>query len=284
LHQEDHPLSADAERYIAVSAKIETEDLDWVAARRAGLSPDEQFVLTYFSDIESQTIRYLRTLLQMKIALQPDVSAFLTTWSYEEFFHGHALARLMAECGHPLEEDRVERVGARARFNELIEAALTPVLSKIFSRHFPAVYMSFGAIQEMTTLRGYERLASTTSNPVLKILCDRIAKQERRHFAWYFNHAREYLAPARFTQVLARKLLEFDWAPVGAGVKTEAEVRRLFAILFPGEHGRRLVREIDTKIGTLPGLEGVVLMGSYFKEGQKPPRVILSGKQQASEC
>jgi rubrerythrin len=277
-------LSADAERYIAVSAKIETEDLDWAAARRVGLTADEQFVLTYFSDIESQTIRYLRTLLHMKIAFQPKISAFLTTWSYEEFFHGHALARLMAECGHQLEEDRVERVGAKARFNEWMEGAFTPILSRVFSRHFPAVYMSFGAIQELTTLRGYERLSSSTSNPVLKTLCDRIAKQERRHFAWYFNHARQYLDHSRFTQVLARRLLEFDWAPVGAGVKTEAEVRRLFSILFPGEHGRRLVREIDTKIGTLPGLDGVVLMRSYFKEGQPTTRAILPGAQQANEC
>ena len=262
-------MSVDPERYIAVSAKIETDDLDWTAARNVGLTPDEQFVLTYFSDIESQTIRYLRTLLHMKIAFQPDVSAFLTTWSYEEFFHGRALARLMSECGHPLEEDRVEKVGARARFNEWMEAAFTPLLSKLFSRHFPAVYMSFGAIQEMTTLRGYERLGYYTANPVLKILCERIAKQERRHFAWYFNHARQYLAPLRFTQVLARKLMEFDWAPVGAGVKTETEVRRLFSILFPGEHGKKLVREIDAKMGTLPGLEGIKLMRSYFKEAEE---------------
>ena len=53
-------MSVDIERYLKVSAKIETDDLDWEAARSAGLSEDERFVLTYFSDIESQTIRYLR--------------------------------------------------------------------------------------------------------------------------------------------------------------------------------------------------------------------------------
>jgi hypothetical protein len=202
----------------------------------------------------------------MRIAFQPSVSAFLTTWSYEEFFHGHALARLMAECGYPLAQDRVEKVGRASRFNEWIESALTPLLSKLLSRQFPAVYMSFGAIQEMTTLRGYERLAEQTRNPVLKTLCQRIARQERRHFAWYFNHAREYLTHSRFTQRLARKLLELSWVPVGAGVKTDAEVRRLFSILFPGDHGRRVVGEVDGKIGGLPGLDGISLMGSYFAE------------------
>ncbi len=256
----------DIERYLTVSAKIETSDLDWAEAKRVGLTPDERFVLTYFSDIESQTIRYLRTLLQMKIAFRPAVAAFLTTWSYEEFFHGHALARLMAECGHPLEADRVERVQGKARFNEWLEAVFGPLLSRLFADQFPAVYMSFGAIQEMTTLRGYERLSASTRNPILKTLCERIAKQERRHFAWYFNHAKEYLDASGFARGLARKLLEFNWVPVGAGVKSEAEVQRLFSILFPSEHGEKLVREVDAKMGLLPGLAGIRLMQSYFEK------------------
>ena len=258
-------MKPDFDRYISVSAKIETADLDWEQAKQVGLSDDEKFVLTYFSDIESQTIRYLRMLLQMKIAFKPDVSAFLTTWNYEEFFHGYELANLLAACGHKLEENRVEEVKGRARLNEWLEMLFAPLLSKIFYHQFPAVYLSFGAIQEMTTLRGYERLHGVTSNPVLKTLCERIAKQERRHFAWYFNHARELLQQSRGAQRLARKLLEFNWVPVGAGVKTPSEVHRLFSIIFPGEFGRKLVQEVDAKMGTLPGLQGIRLMEPYFE-------------------
>ncbi len=259
-------MKSDIERYISVSAKIDTSDIDWNQAREAGLTDDEKFVLTYFSDVESQTIRYLKVLLQMKIAFTPSVSAFLTTWSYEEFFHGYELARLLAVCGSSLEEDRIERVTRKARFNEWLEAAFTPLLSRVFSRQFPAVYLSFGAIQEMTTLCGYENLQRYTHNPVLKILCERIAKQERRHFAWYFNHARELLLESSGARVLARKLLEFNWVPVGAGIKSPEEVKRLFMTLFPAESARNLVREIDSKMGTLPGLEGIRLMEPYFEK------------------
>jgi len=258
-------MKSDIERYISVSAKIDTSDIDWDRAREAGLTDDEKFVLTYFSDVESQTIRYLRMLLQMKIAFKPSVSAFLTTWSYEEFFHGYELGRLLAVCDSPLEEDRVESVTRRARFNEWIEAVFTPLLSRLFSRQFPAVYLSFGAIQEMTTLRGYENLQRYTHNPVLKILCERIARQERRHFAWYFNHARDLLLESSGARVLARKLLEFNWVPVGAGIKSPEEVKRLFLTLFPPESARNFVREIDSKMGSLPGLEGIRLMEAYFE-------------------
>ena len=264
-------MTTDIEKYIGVSAKIETADLDWKQAEAAGLTDGERFVLTYFSDIESQTIRYLRTLLQMRTAFEPAVSAFLTTWSYEEFFHGYYLSRLMAECGHPLQQDRVEQVQQRARLNERLESIFGPLISRVFSRQFPAVYMSFGAIQEMTTLRGYESPARSTTNPVLKTLCERIAKHERRHFAWYFNSAREYLAQSSLAQKLTRLLLKLNWVPVGAGVKSKEEVNKLFSILFPAERGRALVHEVDRKIGMLPGLGGIRLMQSYFELGAPSP-------------
>jgi hypothetical protein len=253
-------MSTDVERYITNSAKIEINDLDWDEAKRAGLNADEVF------DIESQTIRYLKMLLAMKIAFRPAIAAFLSTWSYEEFFHGYALARLLAECGHPLEENRVELVKKKAGINEWLEKVMGPLVSRVFSNQFPALYMSFGAVQELTTLRGYERLGERTQNPILRVLCQRIARQERRHFAWYFNNAREQLTGSRSAQLITRKLIELVWVPVGAGVKTRNEVVRLFSILFPGSYGEELVSEIDTRIGTLPGLRGVRLMQSYFKK------------------
>jgi hypothetical protein len=171
----------------------------------------------------------------------------------------------MAVCGSPLEEDRIESMTRKARFNEWLEATFAPLLSRIFSNQFPAVYLSFGAVQEMTTLRGYEFLHRYTQNPVLRILCERIAKQERRHFAWYFNHARELLLQSSGARILARKLLEFNWVPVGAGIKSREDVKKLFMTLFPRESARDLVREIDSKMGTLPGLEGIKLMEPYFE-------------------
>lgn len=260
-------MKSDIERYISVSAKVDTTDIDWEEAREAGLSEDEVFVLTYFSNVENQTIRYMRMLLGMKIAFEPEVSAFLATWNYEEFFHGYELMRLMEVCGHRVDGRSRQRNHDRMRFNERLEAAFVPLMSRVFSNQFPAVYLSFGAIQEMTTLRGYEHLQAYTRNPVLQILCERIAKQERRHFAWYFNHARELLEQSRGSRWLTRRLMEFNWVPVGAGFHTPDEVKRLFTTIFyPIENARRLTREIDSRIGTLPGLDGIRLMEPFFEK------------------
>jgi hypothetical protein len=102
----------------------------------------------------------------------------------------------------------------------------------------------------------YENLTRYTANPVLAELARRIGKQERRHFAWYFNNARERLERSERSRKLARKILEFAWTPVGMGVKRDDEVNRVFNLLFPGAEGLEIADRIDTRIGSLPGLEG----------------------------
>jgi hypothetical protein len=258
-------MFADIQRFITTSGRVDATGLDLAAAAQVGLTADELFVLTYFADVENQSLRYLRTLLGMKIAFEPEVSAFLAMWNYEEFFHGYELEQLMRACGHEPGRDRRELKRRSARLNERLEALFIPLLSRLYEDEFPAVYMAFGAMQELTTLRGYEQLAAHTENAALELLCERIAKQERRHFAWYFNSAHTLLERSPKAQRLTARLLKLNWVPVGAGVHTPEQVQRLFRILFyPRDQAAQIVRDIDGKIATLPGLEELSLMQRYF--------------------
>ena len=259
-------MHVQVETYVEKSARVDTSGIDYREAREVGLSDDEVFTLTYFADVENQSLRYLRTLLGMRFAFSPDVAAFLATWSYEEFFHGYELERLMRACGKTISDDRRELKRGSARLNEKLETVFVPILSRLYEREFPAVYLAFGAIQELTTLRGYESLVRSTKNPALKTLCERIARQERRHFAWYFNRARLMLEDLPRARPLVRRLMKLNWVPVGAGVHEPVDVRRLFQILFyPRENAQALVRGIDSKIGELPGLSKLTLMESFFR-------------------
>jgi rubrerythrin len=255
----------DANRFLIHSEKLDMDGLDWDLARKIGLTADERFVLTYFADIESQTILYLRDLLGTQAALDDGMMGFLSTWNYEEYFHGVALARLLEVCGCPLTAERAAHVRRGSQLSEKVEAFFASLLSKVFAQDFPAVYLTWGAVQELTTLRGYERLIATTQNPVLAEISRRIAKQERRHFAWYWNSARERLAASPSAQRLTRSLLSRFWTPVGAGVKPDVDVARLLATLFPGSERAALAEVIDVRIGALPGLEGIELMGRYAR-------------------
>jgi hypothetical protein len=60
--------------------------------------------------------------------------------------------------------------------------------------------------------------------------------------------------------VIARFALTRFWGPVGSGVMSDDEVTHVMNDLFAGPEGRKLVRDIDSHIAKLPGLEGITIV------------------------
>ena len=249
----------DIAQHIAVSHKVQFEDLDWETARRVGLTAQEIESLTYFADIESQTVYYFLEVAKLEVAREPELLTFLTMWNYEEYFHSYALTRLLAECGVPVESatERSTKIRAGARFKARAEDFAQTLIAKLMPRTFVALWMFWGSLQECLTTQAYEELARTTKNPVLAELCRRIAKQERRHFAYYFSQARGKLEGKRFAQKFIRGIARRFYAPVGNGVKTDAEGAQLVAQLFPGDRIFEVMSYIEKRMAQLPGMSGL---------------------------
>jgi hypothetical protein len=219
--------------------------------------------LRFMQDVESHTIVYARTLLSTRAVDEPEIAAFLATWLYEESRHGLALARLLAANGTPpLARPPRSRPGAGERVRQL-GARLA---SRLWAG-FPAVHMLWGAINELTTLTGYQRLARLAPHPVLGALLARIVRDEARHFAFYFAQARRRLADRR-TAAVARTLVARSWAPVGTGVQPAAEVRALAALLFAGDEGRAAARRVDRRIRSLPGMTDLPLLEAWLARAE----------------
>jgi hypothetical protein len=248
---------SDIAQHVAVSNRVEFEDLDWDAARKAGLTPTEVENLLFFADIESQTVYYFLEVAPLKVARDPDILTFLTMWNYEEYFHSHAITRLLKECGVDVESatDRSTQVRQRARFKARFEDFAQRMMAKFFPESFTALWMTWGALQECLTMQAYEEVIRTTKNPVLAELFRRIGKQERRHFAYYFNSARDRLAKDEFAQKFVRTVVKAFYAPVGSGVKTEAEGAAQIARMFPGDRLVEVMSYIERRMAQLPGME-----------------------------
>jgi rubrerythrin len=250
---------SDIAQHIAVSQKIQYDDLDWDTARQVGLTPDEIESLTYFADIESQTVFYFLEVAKLQVSRDPDLLTFLTMWNYEEYFHSYALTRLLVECGVKVETaaERSTKVRAGARFKAKLEDVVQQLIAKLMPRTFVALWMFWGSLQECLTTQAYEEMARATKNPVLAELCRRIAKQERRHFAYYFGQARDKLTGQTWAQKFTRWIARKFYAPVGGGVKTDAEGARLVAQLFPGDRIFEVMSYIERRMGQLPGMDGL---------------------------
>lgn len=249
---------SDIAQHVAVSQRVDIEDLDWNLARAHGLAPREIENLKFFADIESQTVYYFLEVAKLQVARDPDLLTFLTMWNYEEYFHSHAITRLMQECGVKVETatERSTQVRAGARLKAKIEDFAQMLMAKLMPKRFVALWMFWGALQECLTMQAYEEVIRTTQNPVLAEMFRRIAKQERRHFAYYFGQARERLADPK-AQRFVRMIVQKFYAPVGSGVKDAAQSAAIVAGLFPGSRIFDVMAYVERRMAQLPGMEGL---------------------------
>jgi hypothetical protein len=240
------------------SRAVDLEGIAWDDLRRVPLGTDALRTLRYMQDIESHTVVYVRQLLGTRAIDDPDVSAFLACWFYEETFHGRALARLLAAAG----ESPVERRRSERSIVSWIEERAMGSVARIWP-DFVAVHMVWGAINELTTLVGYQRLAALDPHPVLVDLLGRIIRDESRHFSFYYHQAERRLGHVAARRV-ARVLVDRFWAPVGSGVQPDSEVRFVAGFLFGGSEGLVAARKVDATIRRLPGFEDVALVEAWL--------------------
>ena len=252
----------DIDRWVARSRALDLASVPWDEVPCHALPAEAIRALEYMQDIESHTIVYLRTLLATRAIDDPEVATFLACWLYEETFHGLALGRFLAAAGAPV----APRARSRPSLGRRVNALLTTLVAKTW-RDFVAVHMTWGAINELTTLCGYRRLAAVAPHPVLSGLLDRIVLDESRHFLFYFEQARRRLEKPGAAR-LTRALVDRFWAPVGSGVQPAAETRFLAAYLFSGAEGRAAARKVDATIATLPRFEDTRLLQDWMDGGR----------------
>ena len=92
----------DLDRYLRASKRVDLSRVNWDRVRSHPLSEAEARCLAYMMDIETHTSIYLRDLLATPAAYEPDVTAFLSCWIYEELWHGEAFSRFLGEAGWEL--------------------------------------------------------------------------------------------------------------------------------------------------------------------------------------
>ena len=78
------------------TGRLEFDDIDFDEFRSHPLDPATLRCLRYMHDIEAHTVCYLRDLLVTRAHRDPEVTAFMTHWNTEEYWHGEAIGRVLA--------------------------------------------------------------------------------------------------------------------------------------------------------------------------------------------
>ena len=269
----------DLDRYLKNSKKVDLSGIDWSEIPNHRLTDGDAMCLHYMMDIETHTVIYLRDLLATRVAADPQITAFLSCWVYEELWHGEAFSDFLRAYGievpaepklpdgsTPMPTRRNRWRDLRVRLGVGNGLGLLPtMLGSMATREFAAIHMMWGAVNELTTLTGYHALIRRSDHPELHKLLRKVIRDERRHFAFYRAQAKARMQRSPAARRLVRWALAHLWTPVGAGVKSEAEVDALAIYLFgDGPEGREQVRELDRTIADMPGLEGMTLLEDYL--------------------
>jgi hypothetical protein len=177
----------DLDRYLRASKRVDVSGVDWDLIKDTPLPWEEARCLAYMMDIESHTAIFLRDLLATRAAFDPDVTAFLSCWVYEELWHGEAFSWFLGEAGYevapayepvshgdryPTRSDRNAWIRRRLGAKGYASHVATLVGSALL-RDFVAIHMTWGAANELTTLTSYHRLIAKTDHPSWSSSCGR---------------------------------------------------------------------------------------------------------------
>ena len=248
-------MAFDIERYKENSKKLDLSDIDWSRARDYPLPQGAVDAMTYMMDIETHTVIYLSELLVSKACMDPVITSFLSVWVYEEMYHGEAFVKFFRAYGIPVSDDRPQEIRLKEGFGR-VNAVMAIMFGSYLLPFFPALYLTVGAVNELTTLTGYRQLQRKTDNPVLHAVLERVIKQERAHYAFYRSMSEKLLAESAAARGVVRWYFQRRPRVVGEGVKNEAEIDQLAHYLFDGPEGLEAARSVDRQIAQLPGLKG----------------------------
>jgi hypothetical protein len=261
-------MAFDIDRFTSTSVNVNWNDLDLDEFKTNPLPESTLRALRYMCDVEYHTVCYLRDLLVTPSHKEEEVSAFMTMWNREEFWHGEALAAVLGAHGITVDFDELKATRLKLGWKDRLDPVKQSLLGNIVGKDFIAVHMIWGAANEWSAVAAYNRLAEIDTSPVLAVLLKRIAAQEARHVAFYATQARDRLARSKKAQVLARFALKQAWGPVGSTINEDSEVAYVFNLLFGGPEGSREILKIDGYLSKMPGLDGLnIVEAAMAKHG-----------------
>ncbi len=237
------------------SAKADIDRID-----PALVTQQQVAALTTAMLVESDNPVYMMELLA---SLRPYqyLAAFIPIWGEEEVKHFLILKLALLRLG-------VER----SVLDQMIDATRAATW-EIPPSYSPAMIATYTSVQEQLTAIFYEGLATRCQDPVLQRILRRIAKDERRHHAYYRKLTKSFLADdssGKTKSEVRQALLEFEMP--GPGIVDEYPRRAEVMIEAAGitiDAGRAVVKTVHDFVGPNPLATRDVLWNSVLGQRAK---------------
>jgi hypothetical protein len=168
------------------------DDLPWSTLEPEHLTSDDRSVVRFITFIEDHIPGYLTYFLNAfptsgadlgieEFCFNREYFRFLISWANEEERHASALTRYQIHAGINDEDTLMRELAEEGR--------------KQFSLPYenPIQAFTYTLVQEKATQLFYQRFESVASEPLLRTLLRRLARDEARHFAVYADLVSAYI-------------------------------------------------------------------------------------------
>lgn len=245
------------------------DKIPWQEVSKHELKEEFFPVLVYMRDVEKFTEIYYNELRLTPTGRDRYIRRFMDKWSNEETLHADLLNQFLGEAGVPTSEKWYEEAKKKIPMRYKISSRITSLATNLFGKDFSAVHMTWGAINELSTLNGYKRLWELAKHPVLEQLLRGIAREEAAHSFFYWSLAKLKLERSNFAQRITKYIIEHFWTPVGQGAKEAIDTQYVIRTLFGGVAGVAYMGNyVSSRIEQLPGLGTVTSITRQIAQAQ----------------
>lgn len=168
-------------------------ELDWDSLRPERLTETDRSAVRFITFVEDHIPGYLSHFLEAfpvadaeqeleRFGFNREYFRFLVAWAGDEERHASALARYQIETGMATREGLLTALAEEGR------------KKFVLPYEHPVQSFTYTLVQEKATQLFYQRFRETVSEPFLKDLLGRLARDEARHFAFYSNLVGAYVA------------------------------------------------------------------------------------------
>lgn len=242
----------DVRAYARDPHELRPADLDLESLR--GLAPGTLEVLVHLWCVERGLLDRLRDILVTPTHAEPRVTAFLTTWSYEQHWLAETLAAVLAANGRAAREpgDTARGRGRRV-WDERARPVLGAVAGNFLGADVTGAQMTTSGLDTAVLAEVYRRLAA--AEPRLAATARQIVGLKERHRAFFAEEAATRLSGSANARRLARAAVS-RWRWPGTRYCDPGPVAERIGRLVGTPADRAGLLGVDAEIAALPGLGG----------------------------
>ncbi|SEE80768.1 hypothetical protein [Ruania alba] len=251
----------DVRAYASAPDDLRPADLDLTAL--ADLPRPVLHTLAHVWSTERTLLDLMRDLLVTPTHAEARVTAFLTTWAYEQYWIGQSL-RAVLDAGGAAPEDLADPPDTsfgrlRRAWDERARPTVDAIGTNLLGTDVVAAHMSVGWLSTAVMDLAYRRLGQL--EPRLQDLTAAVGVVKARHLEFYADEAQARLeASAGARRRALRTVRRWTWPGVRYAGPTA--VRPAVVHLLADPSARQGVHAVDRGVASLPGLAGAAPLRS----------------------